>query len=54
MIHFQMRNLKLKVIKVLGKTETDFGGVLLFYVNENLNCRSLESCLINTLLRSYH
>ena len=27
-----------------------FGGGLLFYVNEKLNCRSLESCLPNTII----
>ena len=39
------RNLKLKVVKVLGKIL-----LLLFYVNEKLNCRSLESFLPNTFI----
>ena len=49
MIHFQMCNLKLKVVE--GWKDRDaFGGGLLFYVNEKLNCRSLESCLPNTII----
>ena len=42
-----MRNLKLKVIKVL-EDRSALGGGLLVYVNEKLNCRSLETCLPNT------
>ena len=49
MIHFQMCNLKLKVVE--GWKDRDaFGGGLLFYVNEKLNCRSLEICLPNTII----
>ena len=44
-----MCNLKLKVAE--GWKDRDaFGGGLLFYVNEKLNCRSLEICLLNTFI----
>ena len=65
MIHFQMRNLKLKVkiddlfpnsqfkidgYKSFRKDQDFFRGGLLFYVNEKVNCRSLESCLPNAFI----
>ena len=68
MIHFQTRNLNLKVkiddsfpnlqFKIEGyksfrKDRDVFGGGLLFYVNEKINCRSLEICLPNAFLRPY-
>ena len=47
MIHFQIRRSKLKVIKVI-KDPNAFGGGLLFYVREKLNCGSLEIFPFNT------
>ena len=50
-IHFQMRNLKLKVInKSFRKDRDAVKGGLLFYVNEKLNCRSLEICPPNVFI----
>ena len=36
--------------KIFRKDRDAFGGGLLFYVNEKLNCRSLEICLPNTFI----
>ena len=36
--------------KSFRKDRDAFGGGLLFYVNEKLNCRSLEICLPNTFI----
>ena len=45
-----MCNLKLKVVE--GWKDRDaFGGGLLFYVNEKLNCRSLEIYLFNATIK---
>ena len=40
--------------KSFRKDRDAFGGGLPFYLNEKLNCRSLEICIPNSLLRSYH
>ena len=36
--------------KSFTKDRDTFGGGLLFYVNEKLNCRSLKICLPNTII----
>ena len=50
MIRFQMPNLRNEGYKSFRKDRDAFGGGLLFYVNEKLNYRSLESCLPNTFI----
>ena len=46
---FPNAQLKIEDYKSFRKDRDTFGGGLLFYVNEKLNCRSLESCLPNTI-----
>ena len=41
---------KIEGYKTFRKDRDAFGGGLLFYVNEKLNCRSLEICLPNTII----
>ena len=41
---------KMEGYKSFRKDRDAFGGGLLFYVNEKLNCRSLEICLPNTFI----
>ena len=41
---------KFEGYKCSRKDRDAFGGGLFFYVNEKLNCRSLESCLPNTII----
>ena len=41
---------KIESYKSFRKDRDAFGGGLLFYVNEKLNCRSLEICLPNTFI----
>ena len=47
---FPNAKFKIEGYKSFRKDRDPFGGGLLFYVNENLNCRSLESCLPNTII----
>ena len=47
---FPNAQFKIKGSKSFRKDRDAFGGGLLFYVNEKLNCRSLESCLPNRII----
>ena len=47
---FPNAQFKIEGYKTFRKDRDAFGGGLLFYVNEKLNCRSLESCLPNTII----
>ena len=47
---FSNAQFKIEGHKSLRKDQDAFGG-LLFYVNEKLNCRSLEICLPNTFIK---
>ena len=47
---FSNAQFKIEGYKSFRKDRGAFGGRLLFYVNEKLNCRSLESCLRNTII----
>ena len=50
---FPNAQFKIEVYKSFRKDRDAFGGGLLFYVNEKLNCRncrSLESFLLNTFI----
>ena len=47
---FPNAQFKIEGYKSFRKDWDAFGGGLLFYVNEKLNCRSLESCLPNTII----
>ena len=47
---FPNAQFKIEVYKSFRKDRDAFGGGLLFYVNEKLNCRSLEICLPNTFI----
>ena len=47
---FPNAQFKIEGFKSFRKDRDAFGGGLLFYVNEKLNCRSLESCLPNTII----
>ena len=47
---FPNAQFKIEGYKTLRKDRDAFGGGLLFYVNEKLNCRSLEICLLNTFI----
>ena len=50
---FPSAQFQIEGYKSFRKDRDAFGGGLLFYVNEKLNCRSLEICLIR-LLGFYH
>ena len=43
---------KIEGYKSLTKNRDAFRGGLLLYVNEKLNCRSLESCLPDTIIET--
>ena len=47
---FPNAQFKIEGYKTFRKDRDAFRGGLLFYVNEKLNCRSLESCLPNTII----
>ena len=47
---FPNAQFKMEGYKSFRKDRDAFGGGLLFYVNEQLNCRSLERCLPNTII----
>ena len=47
---FPNAQFKIEGYKSFRKDRDAFGGGLLFYVNEKLNCRSLEICLPNTFI----
>ena len=47
---FPNAQFKIEGCKSFRKDRDAFGGGLLFYVNEKLNCRSLEKCLPNTII----
>ena len=47
---FPNAQFKIEGYKSFRKDRDAFGGRLLFYVHEKLNCRSLESCLRNTII----
>ena len=47
---FQIAQFKIEGYKCFRKDRDAFGGRLLFYVDEKLSCRSLESCLPNTII----
>ena len=47
---FPNAQFKIEGYKSFRKDREAFGGGLLFYVNEKLNCRPLESCLPNTII----
>ena len=47
---FPNTQFKIEGYKSFRKDGGAFGGGLLFYVNEKLNCRSLESCLANRII----
>ena len=47
---FPNAQFKMEGYKSFRKDRDAFGGGLLFYVNEKLNCRSLQSCLPNTII----
>ena len=47
---FSIAQFKIERYKSFSKDRDAFGEGLLFYVNENLNCRSLESFLPNTII----
>ena len=47
---FPNAQFKIEGYKSFRKDRDPFGGGLLFYVNEKLNCRSLEICLPNTFI----
>ena len=47
---FPNAQFKIEGYKSFRKDRDAFGGGLLFYVNEKLNCRSLEICLPNTII----
>ena len=47
---FPNEQFKIEGYKSFRKDRDTFGGGFLFYVNEKLNCRSLESCLPNMII----
>ena len=47
---FPNAHFKIEGYKSFRKNRDAFGGGLLFYVNEKLNCRSLECCLPNSII----
>ena len=47
---FPNAQFKIEGYKTFRKDRDAFGGGLLFYVNEKLNCRSLEICLSYTII----
>ena len=51
-VHDSIPNAQFKTegYKSFRKDRDALGGGLLFYVNKKLNCRSLESCLPNTII----
>ena len=49
-ISFPNAQFKIEGYKSFRKDRDAFGGGLLFYVNEKLNCRSLEICLSYTII----
>ena len=49
---FPNAQFKTEGYKTFRKDRDAFGGGLLFYFNEKLNCRFLESCLPNTIIET--
>ena len=47
---FQNAQFKIEGYKTSRKDRDAFGGGLLLYVNEKLNCRSMKICLPNTII----